>query len=146
MSEFYKLDANGEAVALPNNGEGTSYLDITEATVLDFSYSGKNLILKAAEGAAITLPDVATSAGAVFKFITGLAFATTNWTIVSATNVIQGAVIVNSAHVAGVNENTISFVATAESIGDYVQLECDGTNWYITGSGVTTGSITLTVV
>jgi hypothetical protein len=119
---------------------------ITGATTLTAEDSGKVLILKASAGAQITLPAVATSAGLRFKFIVGLAFATTDWTIKAATNVIEGSVLVNGAHVAGVDENTISFVASAESIGDFAELVCDGTNWYVNGSGVSAGSITLTAV
>jgi hypothetical protein len=73
-------------------------------------------------------------------------FATTDWTVKAATNVIEGSVLVNGAHVAGVDENTISFVASAESIGDFAELVCDGTNWYVNGSGVSAGAITLTAV
>jgi hypothetical protein len=119
---------------------------VTGATTLTAEDSGKVFILKAAAGAQITLPAVATSAGLRFKFIVGLAFATTDWTVKSATNVIEGSVLVNGAHVAGVDENTISFVASAESIGDFAELVCDGTNWYVNGSGVTAGAITLTAV
>jgi hypothetical protein len=119
---------------------------VTGATTLTAEDSGKVLILNAAAGAEITLPAVATSAGLRFKFVVGLAFATTNWTVKAATNVIEGSVLVNGAHVAGVNENTISFVASAEAIGDFAELVCDGTNWYVNGSGVAAGSITLTAV
>ena len=119
---------------------------VTGATTLTAEDSGKVFILKAAAGAQITLPAVATSAGLRFKFIVGLAFATTDWTIKAATNVIEGSVLVNGAHVAGVDENTISFVASAESIGDFAELVCDGTNWYVNGSGVSAGAITLTAV
>ena len=146
MSQFDKIGSDGESLSLPNNGQGKVTIDVTGALALDFSDSGKSLILKAAAGAEITLPAVATSLGFKARFVTGLAFATTDWTIVSATNVIQGGVIVAGAHVAESGENTISFVATAESLGDYVDVECDGTNFYVSGSGVTTGSITLTVV
>jgi hypothetical protein len=119
---------------------------VTGATTLTAEDSGKVLILNAAAGAQITLPAVATSAGLRFKFVVGLAFATTNWTVKAATNVIEGSVLVNGAHVAGVNENTISFVASAEAIGDFAELVCDGTNWYVNGSGVAAGAITLTAV
>ena len=44
------------------------------------------------------------------------------------------------------NVNTISFVESAESLGDYVDIVSDGTNFYVSGSAVTAGSITLTVV
>lgn len=119
---------------------------VTGATTLTAKDSGKVLILKAAAGAQITLPAVATSAGLRFKFIVGQLFATTDWTVKALSNAIEGSVLVNGAHVAGVDENTISFVASAESIGDFAELVCDGTNWYVNGSGVTAGSITLTAV
>jgi hypothetical protein len=119
---------------------------VTGATTLTAEDSGKVLILKASAGAQITLPAVATSAGLRFKFIVGQLFATTDWTVKAATNVIEGSVLVNGAHVAGVDENTISFVASAESIGDFAELVCDGTNWYVNGSGVSAGAITLTAV
>jgi hypothetical protein len=119
---------------------------VTGATTLTAKDSGKVLILKAAAGAQITLPAVATSAGLRFKFIVGQLFATTDWTVKALTNAIEGSVLVNGAHVAGVDENTISFVASAESIGDFAELVCDGTNWYVNGSGVSAGAITLTAV
>ena len=119
---------------------------VTGATTLTAEDSGKVLILKAAAGAQITLPAVATSAGLRFKFIVGLAFATTNWTVKAATNVIEGGIDVNSSNVPAVNENTISFVASAESVGDFIDLVCDGTNWYVSGNATTTGAITATAV
>jgi hypothetical protein len=119
---------------------------VTGATTLTAKDSGKVFILKAAAGAQITLPAVATSAGLRFKFIVGQLFATTDWTVKALSNAIEGSVLVNGVHVAGVDENTISFVASAESIGDFAELVCDGTNWYVNGSGVTAGAITLTAV
>jgi len=119
---------------------------VTGAVTLTAEDSGKVLILKAAAGAQITLPAVATSAGLRFKFIVGQLFATTDWTVKALSNVIEGSVLVNGAHVAGVNENTISFVASAEAVGDFAELVCDGTSWYVNGSGVAAGSITLTAV
>lgn len=119
---------------------------VTGALTLTAEDSGKVLILKASAGAQITLPAVATSAGFRFKFIVGQLFATTDWTVKALSNVIEGSVLVNGAHVAGVDENTISFVASAESVGDFAELVCDGTNWYVNGSGVSAGSITLTAV
>ena len=117
---------------------------VTGAVTLTAEDSGKVLILKAAAGAQIALPKVNESLGLRFKFVVGLAFATTNWTVFGES--IQGSVIVNGAHVTGVDENTISFVASAEHIGDFVELVCDGTNYYVNGSGVSAGSITLTAV
>jgi hypothetical protein len=119
---------------------------VAVATTLTAKDSGKVFILKAAAGAQITLPAVATSAGLRFKFIVGQLFATTDWTVKALSNAIEGSVLVNGAHVAGVDENTISFVASAEAIGDFAELVCDGTNWYVNGSGVSAGAITLTAV
>lgn len=106
---------------------------------------GGVVFLNAAAGFALTLPAVA--AGLRVRFIVGAVFATTNFTIVTASsaNVIQGGAIVNSVYVPAVDEDTISFVASAETIGDYVELNCDGTNWLCEGVGALAGSITFTV-
>ena len=96
------------------------------------SDSGKVVVLNAATGSVITLPNVDV-AGFNVRVIVGGLFATTNFTLVSPTNKIQGGVIVNSVYVPAVNENTISFVATADTIGDYIDLISDGTNYYVSG-------------
>lgn len=121
---------------------GNPIVTLSGATTLSDADSGKTFKLSAAAGAAVTLP--LPKNGIELSFFVGSAFATTNWTIVSATNNIQGLVDVNSTHVPAVNENTISFVATAETIGDIVRMTCDGTNWYISGEGNSAGSITVT--
>ena len=119
---------------------------LTGATTLTAEDSGKSFTLRAAAGAQITLPAVATSAGFRFRFTVGQLFATTAWTIKAASNVIQGGVIVNSVNVPGADENTITFAHAADTIGDFVELNCDGTNWYVFGLGTAAGAITLTVV
>jgi hypothetical protein len=119
---------------------------ISSAITLSAADSGKQFSLNAAAGAQITLPAVATSAGLNFRFTVQALFATTAWTILAASSVIQGGVIVNSVNVLGANENTITFVASADTIGDFVQLYCDGVNWYVSGVGATAGAITLTAV
>ena len=119
---------------------------ISSATTLSGADSGKYFSLNAAAGAQITLPAVATSAGFNFKFTVQALFATTAWTIKAATNVIQGGVIVNSVNVLAGDENTITFSASADTIGDFVELHCDGVNWYVSGVAASAGAITLTVV
>lgn len=116
----------------------------TAAVALTAVQSGITVLLNASAGFAITLPALA--AGLKYRFLVGAAFATTNFTIVTASNatVIQGGAIVNSVYVPAVDEDTISFVATAETIGDYVEVECDGTNWLVSGVGALDGSITFT--
>lgn len=121
---------------------GSPIETLSAAITLEDADSGKTFKLAAAAGAAVTLP--AAKNGMEFRFIVGQAFATTNWTIVSTSNNIQGAVDVNNAHVIGADENTISFIATAETVGDYVALISDGTNWFIRGHAAATGGITLT--
>ena len=116
---------------------------ISTARVLTEFDSGKEFTLSASAGAQVTLPAV-TKKGFKAKFTVGSAFATTNWTIVSSTNVIQGSADVNSTLVPASNENTISFVASAESIGDYVEIHSDGTNFYAYGIGAGAGAITFT--
>jgi len=119
---------------------------LTGATTLTAEDSSKVFILNAAAGAQITLPAVADAAGQRYRFIVGALFATTAWTIKAATNKIQGGVIVNSTLVPAGDENTITFSASADTIGDFVELNCDGTNWYVFGMGTSAGAITLTVV
>jgi len=118
---------------------------ISTATTLTASDSGKLFTLSAAAGVAITLPAV-TVDGFYARFTVGAAFATTNFTIVSTTNVIQGSADVNSTLVPGANENTISFVATAETVGDYIDIYSDGTNFYAYGIAAAAGGITFTAV
>ena len=119
---------------------------ISSATTLSAADSGKQFSLNAAAGAQITLPAVATSAGLNFRFTVQALFATTAWTIKAATNVIQGGAIVNSVNVPAADENTITFATAADTVGDFVQLTCDGVNWYASGVGTTAAAITFTAV
>lgn len=139
---YYTTDANGNRVPAYEGGELANVEVVSAAKALTVEESGKLCILSAAAGAEITLPTELSTWK--FKFRVGLAFATTDWTIVSATNVIQGYASVNYATVAASDENTISFVATAETIGDEITVECDGTNIWASGNGSLAGSITFT--
>jgi hypothetical protein len=135
-----KTDANGNVSVLST---ADNIVDITVATTLTIADSGKICVLKAAAGAAITLPAV-TAGKWGFRFVTGLAFASTAWTVVSTTAVIQGGAIVNSTFVPAANENTITFVASAETLGDFVDVYSDGTNIYVNGVATAAGAITFT--
>jgi hypothetical protein len=117
-------------------------IEVTGATT---AKGGQSYVLKAAAGAAITLPAPSTYFEPI-KFTVGQTFATTNWTVVTAgsANVIQGSVEVAGAVVAGVAEDTISFVATAESLGDHVTVSTDGTSIFVQGQAALSGGITLT--
>ena len=142
MSTFERIDENGN----PKRADRVLFVEtVAVATSLTADDTDKTLLLNAAAGAAIALPAVADiESGWNVKAKVAAAFATTNWTLVAATNVIQCHALVADAHVAASNENTISFVATADSIGDFVDILFDGTNFLVFGSAVTTGAITFT--
>ena len=121
---------------------------ISAADTLTAEDSGKTLILDAAAGATVTLP--ALQEGLQFRFVVGAAFATTNWVIASAEgDNINGIIADMGVTVAGVpaaGEDQINFVATAETIGDYIDLVCDYSNsqWLVSGACAANGGITAT--
>ena len=114
---------------------------LTADTTLTAADSGKTIILDAI-GEAITLP--APTEGVNFKFICGATTATSNWTIVSSTDVIYGSAQVAGAVVAGSAENTVNLVIAKFIPGDWVSLISDGTNWYAEASIVTEDGLTFT--
>lgn len=116
---------------------------VTGATTLTAADSGKTIILNATGGAVVTLP--AKSAGLKFKFIVGAAFATTNWEITSAEgDNLEGSIIVAGAVVDVDAADKINFVATAENIGDFAEVFCDGTYWHTFGNALTATAMTAT--
>ena len=129
---------------ISGTGDVLTISAITTLTRTD--HSGKLLVLNAAAGKALTLPAVATSAGCQFKFMLGAVYATDDWTITSAEgDNIEGAIMVASTVVDANAADVITFdaSATAENIGDWVSLECDGTYWYVDGRALTALSITI---
>ncbi|MEI2420658.1 hypothetical protein V6O07_10325, partial [Arthrospira platensis SPKY2] len=88
-----KVGANGESTKL-SGAENVEV--ISAAKTLTKGDSGKVFVLKNTTGVAITLPPV-TLAGFKAKFIVGQSFATTAFTIVAGTAVIQGGAVVNNA-------------------------------------------------
>lgn len=116
----------------------------TGAVPLTAAQSGSEIMLNAAAGFAITLPAVA--AGLNFRFTVAANFATTNFTVITPAlaDLIQGGATVAGADVPAADEDTISFVATAEAKGDFVDVWSDGTSWFVNGRGTTSGSITFT--
>ena len=121
---------------------------ISAARTLTAADSNTVFILDAATGKVVTLP--ALKDGLRFKFIVGAAFATDNWVIDSAEgDNIEGIIADMGSTVAGVpatGEDQINFVASAEGLGDWVELICDYGNsqWIVTGMCRTNGGITVT--
>ena len=115
---------------------------INSNTTLEPSDSGKVIFITEPADAnqVITLPTE--RAGLNFKFICSVDL-TNTITIDSPTDSnIFGEIVVNGASVPAKDEDNIKFVGAAADQGDYVEFECDGTNWYVTGAGAASGSIT----
>jgi hypothetical protein len=114
----------------------------TAAAELTAAQTGSQIMLNAAAGFAITLPLPA--AGLRYRFTVAAAFATTNFTVVTngSANIIEGSINVAGAIVDADARDVITFVATAENIGDFVEVWSDGTSWFVFGNALTAGGIT----
>ena len=100
--------------------------------------SGTTYLLSAT-GTTITLP--AKEKGLNFKFVVNGAVDTANIVIDSAEgDNIEGTLMVAGAVVDCDAEDQINIVADGENIGDYVELYCDGTQWLIRDSGVSSST------
>lgn len=141
MNKYYIVDALGNLVP----AEGKGFLEIveplTEDRTLTAEDSGKTFLLDAV-GEVITLPALAS--GLKYKFRVTVAIATSDWTIVSSTNVIQGYADVAYATVLASDENTISIVFTKAIAGDEIELLCDGTSWHVSGNLSVAASLVFT--
>lgn len=120
----------------------------TGALTLVAGDTNTEYILDAAGGATITLPALAP--GLYFKFRVGAAFASTNWVIDSAEGDNINGIIVDigstPAAVPASGEDQVNFVASAETIGDWVELvsDYDNSQWLVTGVCGANGGITVT--
>lgn len=129
-----------------NRADVTEVLD--SAVTLKPTDTGKVFILDAGTGATVTLPTL--DYGLNFKFVVGATFATTNWVIASSEgDNINGIISDMGSTVAGVpaaGEDQINFVATAETVGDYIELVADKSNnqWLVSGACAANGGITAT--
>lgn len=116
---------------------------ISSATTLKAADSGKWFKLNNSTGVTVTLP--ALKSGLQFKFIVAANFATSNFIIDSAEgDNIEGVLVVNGASVVASGEDQVNFVNSAETVGDFIDIWSDGSNWYVSGVGSAAGSITVT--
>jgi hypothetical protein len=121
---------------------------ISAAYTVLASDNGAVYTLDAAGGAAVTLPTLAK--GLRYKFVVASAFASTNWVVSSSEgDNINGLVAdmgTTPAVVLASGEDQINFVATAESIGDYVEFiaDVDNSQWIVNGMCGVNGGITAT--
>ena len=122
---------------------------LTAAYTVLASDSGKDFILDAAAGVAITLPSAANMGdGWNCRFFVGTAFSSSNWQITATAAVIKGGI--NELETddtqdgpSTVGGTTVDFVHSLETIGDYVDFMCDGTTIFMRGQSKLDGGILL---
>lgn len=109
------------------------YEDVTAANTIADTECGTTFFLNSATEFASTLPSP--TAGCSFRFIVKAAPVGTAYTVVTSggSNLIDGTTVVNGGVIGCVDEDTITFTASAAISGDWVSLWSDGTNWYVTG-------------
>lgn len=121
---------------------------LSAATTLIAEDSGTEYLLAAATGFTVTLPPV--EAGLYFKFTVNTAFGTDNWIIDSSEgDNINGIIADMGSTVAVVlagDEDQINFVASAETVGDFIELRPNAalTGWLVNGMCGANGGITAT--
>ena len=102
--------------------------------------NGTTFMLNAAAGAAVMLP--APAIGLKYKFIVAAAFATTDWVITATDAIMQGNIMEAGAIQAVANATTLNLELAAETLGDYIEVVSDGTNWFVSGSTTAAASVT----
>jgi hypothetical protein len=116
------------------------------AITLTASQSGSVLVITADNtGArAVTLPQV--QAGLNFRIINRFGALTNAWTVTTAaadaimrgqTSQANTVAVLNAAA-----RTTITIVAANTKVGDFLDINCDGTNWLIYGSTITAATFT----
>jgi hypothetical protein len=116
---------------------------VTTTNVITASESGKTFYLDTAGGFTSTLP--APVIGLKYKFIVSTA-PTTAYIITTngGDNVLQGTFLDIVGELAAiVNQDTLNFVASTSLVGDSLEVESDGTNWYCTAFSLADGGITV---
>ena len=124
-------------------GQKHSVSTLATGTTLSAADSGKVfLLVQAGADRTATLP--AAAAGLNFKFILKTA-AANKWEIVQAggTQDFVGTVVdgAGSSDSAGAADTLVRFVGGTAAAGDQIELECDGSVWYIRGSCAGAGGI-----
>ena len=103
--------------------------------------NGQHYILDASAGFGVTLP--APTQGWSCKFTVGAAFATSDYVITAGTaDTFEGCIIEVGAVQDVDAADTLTLVATAENVGDFLDFWSDGTSTFVFGNFLVTGSIT----
>jgi hypothetical protein len=80
-----------------------------------------------------------------FKFVVSAAFSTDTVVQTPSDNrdILNGGVIVNGAIVEADAVDKVTFEDDAESIGDFVEISSDGTNYFLFGNGNAASSLSV---
>lgn len=132
------LNGWGNAYKLPLSAVTNTVENLTATNTLTTADCGKTLLLNATTEFATTLP--APTMGCKLKFIVKAAPASASYTIVTASSA--------NIMIGGINElevdtgddgpystgaDTLTFADGVAAVGDYVEMNSDGTSWYIEG-------------
>lgn len=144
--------AVGTAITVKSNvkklrgGGMGSAITLDEARTLTAADSGSTVYLALAGGFTVTLP--APAAGLKFKFVVKVA-PTTAYVITtdSGADILIGGVNeleVDTSDDGPYDDNadTINFVASTAVVGDFIEMESDGTSWYFSGQTNADGGVT----
>lgn len=138
--------ASGALVTATSTGSFKTVESLTATNVQTSADCGKTLLLTHATVAiVVTLPAPAGLSGCEFWVRHNLATNQDHTVVTNASaNIIRGSTIDNntppgSYQAAG---DVITFVNSAESIGDYIHLITDGTSWFVDGVAELNGGIT----
>lgn len=136
------LDLGGTGIL---KGQKRSGSILTAGTVLTAADSGKVFYLVQSIAGARTATLPALESGLTFKFILMTA-AAGNWSIATAqaADDFVGSVVSadgGAGDSAADADTVVRFVSSVAAPGDQVELECDGTDWYIRGSMKVAGGI-----
>ena len=134
-----------ELATMTTGGRGTSLITTKTVTAAE---SGKTFFLNLVGGFTVTLP--APAEGLKYKFVVATA-PTTAYIIATngSDNIINGSVCspeVSALVSVVAAADAINFVANLAVIGDYVELESDGTSWFISGMTFVQDGMTTTQV
>lgn len=121
--------------------ERVKFKALTADYTIPEAESGITYLLDAI-GEVITLPAVAT--GLNYRFVCTVTTVTTDWTIINGADVMSGSAEVAGAIVACATKDVVTLVVAKWLPGDWVYLESDGTNWYVSGETVTAAGCTFT--
>lgn len=132
-----RVDAvSGAGVVTTASLVETNYETVITTNVITAAETGKTFFLDLVGGFTSTLP--APALGLKYRFVVKTA-PTTAYIILtdSADNIIHGSITTPEdalgAVVVAAAADTINFVANLAVIGDWCEVESDGTNWYLSG-------------